>query len=71
MFKVFRQNVKELLNANQMSYRQLSEKSGIAESTIKCFMSGANDSRRVAEHIADALGKSLTYSNGIYNLSND
>lgn len=33
-------------------------------------MCGANDSRRIAEKIADVLGKTLVYSNGIYTLTN-
>lgn len=70
MFSEFRQNVKNSLNAKKMTYRQLADKSGIAESTIKCFMCGANNSRRVAEHIADALDASLVYNNGIYQFCN-
>ena len=38
----------------------------LEESTIKSFMCGATDSRRVAEKIADALGLKLIYSNGEY-----
>lgn len=49
-----------------MTYLRLSDKTGIAESTIKGFMCGANDSRRIAERIADALNCELVYSNGIY-----
>lgn len=68
MFLEFRQNVKESLKSKKMTYCQLADKSGIAESTIKCFMCGASDSRRIAEQIADALGKKLVYSNGVYKL---
>lgn len=68
MFEVFRQNVKKYLKNNKMTYYQLGLKSDLAEGTIKCFMSGANDSRRVAERIADALGKKIIYSNGKYQL---
>lgn len=66
MFSKFRQDVKSLLRRNNMTYLRLSDKTGIAESTIKGFMCGANDSRRIAERIADALNCELVYSNGIY-----
>lgn len=66
MFDNFRQVVKEKLSNEKITYAKLSEKSGVAESTIKCFMSGANDSRRVAEKIADALSLSLIYENKKY-----
>ena len=66
MFTDFRENVKNLLSDRKLTYSQLSSMSGIAESTIKCFMCGANDSRRIAEHIVDALNCELVYSNGIY-----
>ena len=69
MFSKFRQNVKECLKLEKLTYSQLADISGIAESTIKCFMSGANDSRRIAERIADALGKTLVYNNGVYQLA--
>ena len=49
-----------------MTYAQIAEQAGIEESTVKSFMCGANDSRRVAEKIADALGVKLEYSNGVY-----
>lgn len=68
MFDKFRTNVKKNLSLQGLTYSQLSEKSGIAESTIKCFMCGANDSRRIAEKIADALDYDLVYSNGVYNI---
>lgn len=68
MFAEFRTNVKNVLSSKGMTYSQLSEKTGIAESTIKCFMCGANDSRRIAEKIADALDCNLVYRNGIYNI---
>lgn len=69
MFTIFRENVKLMLDTNKLTYSQLSVKSGVAESTIKCFMCGANDSRRTAERIADALDCNLIYSNGVYSLS--
>lgn len=70
MFNTFRQSVKSLLKARELTYAQLSKKSEIAESTIKCFMCGASDSRRVAEKIANSLGCALQYENGIYMLIN-
>ena len=66
MFVKFRQCVKETLKTKQLTYSQLGEMSGLAESTIKCFMCGANDSRRVAEKIAICLGLNLVYQNGEY-----
>ncbi len=66
LFSKFRQDVKTILHSNSMTYSQISEKIGIAESTIKCFMCGASDSRRTAERIADALNCELVYNNGIY-----
>ncbi len=70
MFNVFRQNVKTLLKTNGLTYAQLAKESSIAESTIKCFMCGASDSRRVAEKIAMSLGCTLQYENGVYTLIN-
>ena len=70
MFENFRQNVKELLKSQQLTYAQLGKRAGIAESTIKCFMCGANSSRRVAEKIADSLNCALQYENGKYILAN-
>lgn len=66
MFEKFRQSVKCQLKSSQLTYAQLSQKTGIAESTIKCFMCGASDSRRVAEKIANALHCALQYENGKY-----
>lgn len=51
-----------------MSYRQLSEKIGISEGAIKCFMCGESDSSRTAEYIADALNFDFIYSNGSYTI---
>lgn len=70
MFKIFRQNAKDKFKAQQLTYSQLSKKLGIAESTIKCFMCGASDSRRVAEKIADGLNMTLQYKDGEYLLVN-
>lgn len=66
MFNDFRQYVKETLKKNGMTYADLSTLTEIKESTIKCFMCGRDDSRRIAEKIADVLGVSLIYSNQIY-----
>lgn len=68
MFDEFRQDVKAVLQTRQITYRQLGKLSDMAEGTIKCFMSGATDSRRVAERIADAIGFRLMYQNGCYHL---
>lgn len=71
MFDAFRQNVKRLAKERNLTYAQIAEKSGVEESTIKCFMCGANDSRRIAEKIADVLNISLIYSNGEYKIINE
>ncbi len=66
MFVVFRQSVKVALKARKLTYAQLAEKASIAESTIKGFMCGASNSRRVAEKIANCLDCVLQYENGKY-----
>lgn len=71
MFDTFRQNVKRLAKERNLTYAQIAEKSGVKESTIKAFMCGATDSRRVAEKIADVLNISLIYSNGEYKIINE
>jgi transcriptional regulator with XRE-family HTH domain len=71
LFDTFRQNVKRLAKERNLTYAQIAEKSGVEESTIKCFMCGANDSRRIAEKIADVLNISLIYSNGEYKIINE
>ena len=71
MFDEFRQNVKILAKERNLTYAQIAEKSGVEESTIKCFMCGANDSRRIAEKIADVLNIILIYSNGEYRIINE
>ena len=71
MFGIFRENVKKILCDKKLTYSQLSNMSGLAESTIKCFMCGANDSRRTAERIADTLNCKIIYSNGIYELAKE
>ncbi len=63
MFDDFRERVKKILKVRELTYSQLSELSGLAVSTIKCFMCGANDSRRVAEKIANALSIRLVFQN--------
>ena len=69
MFSNFRQDAKTLAKANHLTYAMIAKQAGIEESTIKAFMCGANDSRRVAEKIADVLGRTLVYSNGFYMLA--
>lgn len=68
MFDNFRKNVKTLAKEKGMTYAIMAERAGVEESTIKCFMCGANDSRRIAEKLADVLGMRMSYSNGIYEL---
>lgn len=71
MYETFRQNAKEALKKMGLTYAQVAEKSNIEESSIKRFMCGASDSRRVAEIIADAIGCKLEYSNGVYSIAKD
>lgn len=71
MFENLRENFKKALKEKGMTYAQLSDKTGTAESTIKRFMCGADDSRRVAESIADVLNYKLVYSNGVYEIATD
>lgn len=66
MFSDFRVYVKETAKTKGVTYAMLASQTGLEESTIKCFMCGANDSRRVAEKIADAMGMEMTYKNGNY-----
>lgn len=66
LFNDFRHYVKETLKKKGITYADLSTLTELKESTIKCFMCGRDDSRRIAEKIADALGVSLVYSNQIY-----
>ena len=54
-----------------LTYAQIAEKSGVKESTIKAFMCGTTDSRRVAENIADVLGVEIVYSNGKYKINSN
>ena len=69
MFTDFRQDAKTLAKSSHLTYAMIAKQAGVEESTIKAFMCGANDSRRVAEKIADVLGKTLVYSNGDYTLA--
>lgn len=64
MFDDFRQIVKRLAKEQGLTYAQMASTAGVEESTIKCFMCGANDSRRIAEKLADVLGISILYKNG-------
>lgn len=65
LFTDFRQYIKKRLKAENTTYSQLANKIGVAESTIKCFMC-RDDSRRIAEKIADALDVSLEYTENKY-----
>lgn len=69
MFDVFRQTAKKIAKEKNLTYAMIGEQAGVEESTIKGFMCGANDSRRIAEKIADVLGIKLIYSNGEYLVS--
>lgn len=64
MFDEFRQIVKRLAKEKGYTYAKMAGIAGIEESTIKCFMCGANDSRRIAEKLADVLGISILYKDG-------
>ncbi len=66
MFNKFRENVKSLLKRERLTYAQLATMTNFAESTIKGFMCGVNDSRRVAEKIANCLNCALQYEAGEY-----
>ena len=56
--------VKKLAKEQGLTYGRIAESTDIEESTIKSFMCGASDSRRVAEKLADVLGISLLYRDG-------
>ena len=66
MFDSFRQIAKGKLRETNLTYAKLAAMVGVSEATIKQFMCGASDSRRIAELIADALNSELVYSNGTY-----
>ncbi len=61
MFENFRQTVKKKAKEQGLTYAQLAKAALVEESTIKCFMCGANDSRRIAEKLADVLGVGILY----------
>lgn len=69
MFDEFRQNIKKIAKSRHLTYAQIAEKSGVKESTIKAFMCGATDSRRIAEKIADVLEVKIVYCNGDYSIT--
>lgn len=71
MFSDFRQVAKEKLKQQGLTYAQVAANADIEESSIKRFMCGASDSRRVAEIIADALKFKLVYSNGVYTIADE
>lgn len=64
MFDNFRQVVKKKAKDKNLTYSGLAKLAKVEESTIKCFMCGANDSRRIAEKLADVLGISILYKDG-------
>lgn len=68
MFYEFRQKIKTAAKSEHLTYAQIAEKATIKESTVKAFMCGATDSRRIAEKLADALGLKILYSNGSYDI---
>lgn len=71
MFDEFRQNVKTIAKSRHLTYAKIAEKSGVKESTIKAFMCGTTDSRRVAENIADVLEVKIVYCNGDYSITTE
>ena len=71
MFSKMRKDAKAALKEKNMTYGQLSAVTGLSESTIKRFMCGADDSRRVAEKIADTLNQRLVYGQGVYSLESE
>lgn len=64
IFDELRFLVRRLAKENGLTYADIAEKSEIKESTVKSFMCGASDSRRVAEKLADVLGISILYADG-------
>lgn len=51
MYDEFRHFAKENLKSKRMTYYKLAKKIGFTESTIKCFMCGANNSRRLLKKL--------------------
>ena len=66
LFGEFRLAVKRIAKKKGYTYAKMASAAGIEECTIKSFMCGVSDSRRVAEKIADVLGILLIYSDGKY-----
>lgn len=66
LFDEFRQIVKKLAKQQGYTYAKMASMIGVEENTIKGFMCGASDSRRIAEKLADVLGLKLVYCNGEY-----
>ncbi len=66
MFDEFRQIAKRTAKAKGLTYQQIADATGFDLSTIRQFMCGVTDSRRVAEKIADTLELRLLYGNGRY-----
>lgn len=71
MYTEFRQYAKEKLKEKGLTYAQVAARANMVEGSVKLFMCGASDSRRVAEIIADAIGCKLEYSNGVYSIAKD
>ena len=71
MFDEFRQNIKTIAKLRHLTYAQIAEKSGLKANTIRAFMCGVDDSRRIAENIADVLGVEIVYSNGKYKINSN
>lgn len=71
MFDEFRQNIKTIAKSRHLTYAQIAEKSGLKANTIRVFMCGVDDSRRIAENIADVLGVEIVYSNGKYKINSN
>lgn len=70
MFDAFRQIAKEQLKSARISYAKVAESIGMSEGMIKQFFCGDNDSRNVAEKIADYLEIGLVYRRGGYSVIN-
>lgn len=70
IFDEFRHFAKIKARENNLTYAQIASGVGLSEGMIKQFMCGDNDSRRVAERIADLLGLTLVYTQGKYSVLN-
>ena len=68
MLSEFKQFAKKALKEKGLTYALVAANSSVEESSIKRFMCGVSDSRRVAEIIADAIGCQLVYNNGAYSV---